>query len=301
MSNYYYHPKIAYFFMSQSTTRQMLCKILICNTEYLGFHQFSCPSCDKIKKVFHTCKSRFCSSCGKKATEQWIERNLSILPQVPWQHITFPLPQELRDLFWLNRNLFNHLIKLPAKIITKLAKHKKMLPGIFLALHTFGRDLKPNVHFHLSTTSGGLSFTHDKWICGFYIHHQKVKSMWKYEVITTLRKLFKNNQLIKLLPELKHITDYTSFNKWLDTLYQKSWVVHLQRTTAHHNKTVKYLDRYLKRPPLSETRITKYDGENVTYVYHDHHDNDNKSKTMSVFDFIQHGSSRHLIHPNNQI
>jgi hypothetical protein len=99
-------------------------------------------------------------------------------------------------------------------------------------------------------------------------------------------KLFKNNQL-KLLPELKHITDCTSFNKWLDTLYQKSWVVHLQKTTAHHNKTVKYLGRYLKRPPLSETRITKYDGENVTYVYHDHHDQSNKSKTMSVFDFIQ--------------
>ena len=110
--------------------------------------------------------------------------------------------------------------------------------------------------------------------------------MWKYEVITTLRKIFKNNQL-KLLPELKHITDYTGFNKWLGTLYQKSWVVHLQKTTAHHNKTVKYLGRYLKRPPISETRITKYDGENVTCVYHDHHDNDNKSKTMSVFDFIQ--------------
>jgi Putative transposase. len=172
------------------------------------------------------------------------------------------------------------------KIITKLAKHKKMAPGIFLALHTFGRDLKPNVHFHLSTTSGGLSLDGNKWMSGFYIHHQTIKNMWKYEVVSTLRRLYKKQQLI-LLPELKHIQNYTEFNKWLQFLYQKSWVVHLQKTSSNHKRNVKYLGNYLKRPPLSETRITNYDGENITYFYHDHHDNDNKSKTMSVFDFIQ--------------
>ena len=29
----------------------------------MGFHTFKCPNCDYIRKVAHTCKSRFCNSC----------------------------------------------------------------------------------------------------------------------------------------------------------------------------------------------------------------------------------------------
>ena len=81
-----------------------VCKILIYKTDMLGFHSYKCDDCGHEKKVPHSCKSRFCSSCGKKATEQWIQTNMNILPNVPWQHITFTLPQELRDLFWVNRH-----------------------------------------------------------------------------------------------------------------------------------------------------------------------------------------------------
>ena len=115
-----------------------VCKVLACKTEAMGFHIFKCDDCGHEKKVPHTCKSRFCSSCGKKATEQWIKINMNVLPNVPWQHITFTLPQELRDFFWLNRDLTNRLINIPAMIITRMAKNKGLIPGIFLAMHTFG-------------------------------------------------------------------------------------------------------------------------------------------------------------------
>lgn len=156
-----------------------VCKVLSCGTEWLGFHEYSCPKCHITKKVFHTCKSRLCSSCGKKATEQWIEKNTNTLPNIPYQHITFTLPQELREFFWVDRKLLTLFAKIPAQIITKVGKQKHLIPGIFMAIHTFGRDLKPNVHFHLSTTSGGLSLDHTKWINKFYIHHEILKQEWK--------------------------------------------------------------------------------------------------------------------------
>ena len=34
---------------------------------------------------------------------------------------------------------------------------------------------------------------------------------------------------------------------------------------------VDYLDKYLKRPPIGETRIKLYDGKTVTYEYLDHY------------------------------
>lgn len=262
-----------------------VCKVLICKTQALGFHTYLCESCGHEKQVFHSCKSRFCSSCGKKATEQWTETNLNVLPQVPWQHITFTLPQELRNLFWLNRHLTNQLIKIPAAIITKLGKQNGLIPGIFLALHTFGSDLKPNVHFHVSSTAGGLSLDNKKWIDTFYIHHQTIKYMWRYEIIDTLRHLYKTNQLN--LPTSLNINSYTAFNAWLDCLYNKNWVIHLQKKSNNHHKNVRYLSRYLKRPPISETRIKSYDGQNVTYEFKDYYNNQKTaSHTMSVDDFI---------------
>ena len=43
-----------------------IAKILICRTCFLGFHSLLCSKCNFIRKIPHTCKSRLCSSCGKK-------------------------------------------------------------------------------------------------------------------------------------------------------------------------------------------------------------------------------------------
>ncbi|MBX9597289.1 MAG: transposase zinc-binding domain-containing protein [Burkholderiales bacterium] len=48
------------------------CKLLACGIAFLGFHHYTCQTSGNSKKVFHTCKSRFSSSCGKKSTEEWI-------------------------------------------------------------------------------------------------------------------------------------------------------------------------------------------------------------------------------------
>ena len=137
-------------------------KMLTCKTSLLGFHLFECFKCGNTKKVFHTCKSRFCSSCGQKATETWIQDKLEKFPQTKWQHITFTMPRELWPFFWFNRHLMGKISILAANIILKKAKQKNILPGIFTALHTFGRDLKKNIHIHLSTTCAGLSVSDKK-------------------------------------------------------------------------------------------------------------------------------------------
>jgi hypothetical protein len=43
-------------------------KITACRTPALGGHIYQCPNCHKIEIVPHSCKSRFCPSCGKLAT-----------------------------------------------------------------------------------------------------------------------------------------------------------------------------------------------------------------------------------------
>jgi hypothetical protein len=55
------------------------------------------------KRIPHTCKSRFCSSCGKVATDKWVETSLSQMLDVEYKHLVFTLPKQFRDWFLKNR------------------------------------------------------------------------------------------------------------------------------------------------------------------------------------------------------
>lgn len=49
---------------------------------------------------------------------------------------------------------------------------------------------------------------------------------------------------------------------------------------------VNYLGRYLKRPPIGETRIKAYDGQFVTFEYLDHYTETKQLTILAVSDFI---------------
>lgn len=51
-------------------------------------------------------------------------------------------------------------------------------------------------------------------------------------------------------------------------------------------KAAKYCCRYTGRPPLSEKRITAYDGETVTLAYRDYRDNLDKELTLPAAEFL---------------
>lgn len=264
-------------------------KVLACRTPLLGFHYYSCEDCQTEKKVPHSCKSRFCTSCGKMATDEWIAKTLGVLPNVRYQHITFTMPSVYWPLLQTNRKLIGEIPRIAAQIILQVCTNgkgrKHYLPGIFLAIHSYGRSLNFNTHVHLCVTVGGFNAA-NVYINGTTIDHKILKNMWKYKITNLLRREFKNKNLLPY-PEVKnHFSDYTTFNKWLDTQYQKTWNVYLQKTQQGAKKTTEYLGKYLKKPPLAETRINSYDGKSVTFTYLDHNNKSKTQKTLPVEDFI---------------
>jgi len=175
--------------------------------------------------------------------------------------------------------------KISAEILQELAKKQGAKIGIYLGIHTFGRDLKRNFHLHVSTTCCGLSLDGKRWINKIYFYHQPIKDMWKYRITDLLRKEYKAGRLT-IPKSLKQIKNYSDFNKLLDQQYQKKWNVHLQEQSSDHKQNIKYIGKYLKRPPLGETRIKKYDGKTVTYEYKDHYTDSTVLMTLPVKDFI---------------
>ena len=75
-------------------------KIIACgDKDKMGYHLYKCPGCGEKKYVAHTCKSRFCNSCGKIATDKWVNTTYSSFLNVPYHHIIFNPPSELWYLF----------------------------------------------------------------------------------------------------------------------------------------------------------------------------------------------------------
>jgi hypothetical protein len=195
------------------------------------------------------------------------------------------MPDKLWCFFWLNRHLMGIIPSIAAEIIKEHSKTKGIKPGIFLAIHTFGRDLKRNIHIHLSTTIGGLSLDHSKWIKNCYFPHEKLKSQWRYAIINLLRTQFKDGNL-KLPKTLKHINSYDSFVSWTSQFYNVTWAVQLNKHSENMKINLEYIGKYVKRPPIGETRIKDYDGKNVIYQYLDHYTNTTLTMSLPAHDFI---------------
>ncbi len=109
--------------------------------------------------------------------------------------------------------------------------------------------------------------------------------MWRYAIISFLRKEFNQGRL-KLPKHLKHIKSYSTFCSWTSQFYNKKWVVHLSKQSENMRANVDYLGKYLKRPPIGETRINSYDGKTVAYNYLDHYNNTVETMSLPVLEFI---------------
>ena len=263
--------------------------LLSCGNTVRGFIGFSCenPNCSHTKRIPFSCKNRLCSSCGKKATAIWIHKQTRHFPEAPYQHITFTMPCEFWDLFWHNRFLQNLICALAADCIKTIAKKYGVTTGIFLAIHTFGRDLKRNVHIHLCVAMGGLIDNYSKWKTLPKFNKYTLMPLWRTRIIQLLRKQYKKGAL--MLPKsLAHLQqNYTDFNQFLDFHYKRFWNVYCAAPEKNHIRNTEYLARYIKRPAIANSRLMHYAGADVRFWFFDHKTKTKRTFTCSAFDFIR--------------
>ena len=76
-------------------------KIIDCHNKNLGCSVYECPNCHEFVFVGHTCKSRFCTSCGYKYKLIRVENILEHAYNCPHRQIVFTIAEELRAYFFL--------------------------------------------------------------------------------------------------------------------------------------------------------------------------------------------------------
>jgi len=266
-------------------------KILACQTPILGCHLYRCP-CGEVRVVPHSCKSRFCPRCGKLATDRWADGVLNELLDVPYHHVIFSVPWQLRPIIAFNRSIGLNLIVRAACACLKQWAHdsKGMILGMVAVIHTFGADIKWHPHVHLLVTEGGLSLDGTRWIrpynLGWLISQAGLKKMWRYHCITAFRKAHRAGAF-RFSAKSAFLKKFPCFNKVLSDLYQLTWYVHIGAALLDPGATVRYIGRYTKRAVLAEWRITYYDEKIVRFRFKDYaHGGKTSYKTLPVLAFL---------------
>ena len=250
-------------------------KMLSCRDPSIGYKEYMCTKCGETKKVSFTCKSRFCTSCGKKYVDEWVNKTVDKIINVAHRHIVFTIPEELR------RSVFNmlFLIRVMSDCASKTAlevlqsQGSEAIPGILAVVHTFGGDLKFNPHVHLLMTEGGLT-NGNAWKDIPFLPYNLLRKKWQYHLLTEVKK---------------HLPKTREHAKFIDRLFKKNpkgFYVNGESKMTSARYTSRYIGRYLARPALAEYRISRYDGNQVKFWYESHETGKREYRTLNVVDFI---------------
>lgn len=254
-------------------------KMLGCGDPKHGFATHICLDCGEEKRVAFSCKSRICSSCGKRHADEWSEDLSSRLWNVTHRHITFTLPSELWPLLEENASWRKELFGAADATLKKVMDHQA---GMVVTLHPYGKDLKVNYHLHVLVTEGGMG-KYGKWKAQTFINYKTLRRVWQYEILSRLGKVMpESGEKRRLINELY-------------TRYGEGFYVHAEPRVKDGKGIGRYIGRYLRHPAIADSRIVAYDGEEVTFEYKEkvYGKKVSREQTLPVLEFM-HGVIRHI-------
>jgi hypothetical protein len=273
--------------------------IMMCRSESLGGHIHCCDNCGYEVTMYNSCRNRHCPQCQAYASAQWVENRFAELLPVPYFHVVFTIPWQLRDFFLRNRiPCYSLFFRCVNETMQELAADPKRLGGKigFIAiLHTWTQKMEYHPHTHIIIPSGSLSFDRKKWIpckSDFLFPFPVMKKLFRGKIMDGFVRGVKDGS-IGLHGILKKYRDQKTWKRLVNTLYKIDWVIYAKQTFNHTEDVVKYLGSYTHRLAISNKRIVDISNAQVRFRYRDRRDkNKLKEEVVSQVEFIR----RFLLH-----
>jgi len=240
--------------------RENFLKIINCGTIALGAEIYASQT--ESKQVFHTCKSRFCTSCGQRATEAWQEDLEAILPDVPYIGITLTMPIEFRSILQQNRHILYGIPAMGAEAIQQWAKARYGVRLIVLVVQqTFGGFLNFVPHLHVLVSAGGLMESRNRWIHPLKYDERELMCAWRFAVVTFLSEAHKRSVLRSSLSREELLNLFM-------TQCKRRWSLFISRNRSKAYR-LRHDGRYIRRPPIAQHRLTRMGNQEVQYLAKD--------------------------------
>src|ERR1700724_293458 len=266
-----------------------------CRTAALGGHVARCEhaACGHTEISYNSCRNRHCPKCQGAASRRWLaDREAELLP-VPYFHVVYTLPSELRDISDLR-------MKAAAETTLAIAADPKRLGariGITAVLHTWGSALTHHPHVHMIVPGGGLSPDGARWIAArsdFLVHINVLARLFRGKMLAMLMDAHNAGQL-KFFNTHAALADKRTFKRFLAPLRHIKWVVYCKAPFAGPQQVLRYLSRYTHRVAISNRRLVAADDASIAFRWKDYRiDGPARWKTMQLHphEFIR----RFLVH-----
>ena len=132
-----------------------------------------------------------------------------------------------------------------------------------------------NPHVHLLVTMGGMK-KQGEWKVYDYIPFPMLRKQWQTVVLKLIRRCLSESEKKKV----QHLLQ-KAFSANGEGFY-----VHAPKQKGNVKVQIGYIGRYIRRPAIALHRIEDYDGQYVTFRYHDKKDGQEKLETITVEEFI---------------
>jgi predicted Zn-ribbon and HTH transcriptional regulator len=273
--------------------------IASCRTAALGGHVDKCDACGYERISYNSCRNRHCPKCGSLAKEKWLRARKKELLPVAYFHIVFTLPEELNALILINQRLmYTMLFQTAAETLLHLGRDKKHLGaelGLISVLHTWGQNLMDHPHVHCIVPGGGLSQDGKRWIASrenFFIPVRVLSRVFRGKFLEQLKKAYHAGR-IHCLGRASLLACRETFQKLLDRLYDKEWIVYAKQPFGGPEQVLAYLGRYTHRVAISNHRLVEMADGKVSFRWRDYRDEDKeKIITLDAGEFLR----RFLLH-----
>jgi hypothetical protein len=257
-----------------------------CRTALLGGHLDVCPDCGhEDKPSYNSCRNRHCPKCQALAQARWLARQQRRILPVPYFHVVFTLPAELRPLALRNRKpIFDLLFTTASRTLLTLGRDPERmgaLLGITAVLHTWTRDLRFHPHLHCVVTGGGLALDGDRWLDSdpnFLFPVKVIGKLFRGKVLAGLRRLQQRGGL----DFGRDAESPDAIGHLCDELATKKWVVYAKRPFAGPEQVFAYLGHYTHRVAISNYRLVSVTGDEVVVATRD-----GKTVAMTPNEFIR--------------
>lgn len=268
--------------------------IEICRTADLGGHLDQCDHCGTVRISYNSCRNRHCPKCQCLEKERWLEAREKDLLPTPYFHVVFTLPEGLRPLALRNQKvIYGLLFKAVSETLTELARDSKHLGaeiGFMAILHTWSQTLIHHPHLHCLVTGGGLSLDGKRWFRSkkdFFIPVKVLSCLFRGKFLDGLKREYEAGEL-RFPGQIEELKEASAFKRFLTNLYHQAWVVYCKPPLKHPEKVVDYLGRYTHRVALSNDRLVKLEGNEVSFRWRDSADHDKiKLLTLEALEFIR--------------
>lgn len=265
-----------------------LCKLSQCRTAALGGHAQYCSAGHLNGVWYNSCKHRACPQCQGKASESWLLNTQDVLLNCPHHHVIFTLPESLNNLWRYNRELMSGLlfqaVQDTLKTFSRDPRYLAAMPGLLLALHTWGRSLSLHPHLHVLISHGGINKD------GHWVEPKKrqlfpqkpVMQVYRGKILGLLRQALTSGELV-LPPDRRHHHAKAQLNK----LGRQDWVVHFCKRYDHARGVAKYLARYVKGGPFNNQQLVSVSRSQICFRYKSHQTGRQETLRLTPDEFIQ--------------